>query len=411
MQAFLIFWMGQVISLLGSAMTWFAFTLWVWQKTGQATSLATVSFLAFLPSILFMPIAGTFVDRWERKRTLAFSDMASALATLSVLILYTSNNLDLWHIYVLSLLTGFFNAFQYPAYMATITTIVPKEHYSRAQGMIGLAHVTSSLFAPMLAAALLPILGLSGIMTIDLLTFLAAFGVLLWIKIPPRPPLATASATQTGFSRNLSFGFSVIFSTPSLRALTILFSAANFFLAIGATLLSPTILSRASNNENTLAMIMTIGALGGIIGGSLLSIWGGPKRRVNGILFGGAGACLMGISLFGLARSVPVWALAGFFFSFFEPFVEGGNAAIWQSTVDVNAQGRVFSARQLLTQIPYLIGVASSGWLADMGMSHFTGTQNGIHLSVTLLLAGILGSFIFITGSFHPAIRLMNKET
>jgi hypothetical protein len=386
-------------------MTWFAFTLWVWQKTGQASSLSTVSFLAFLPSILFMPIAGTFVDRWERKRTLILSDMASATATLIVLILYTTDHLALWHIYLLSLLTGIFTAFQYPAYMAAITTIVPKEEYARAQGMVGLAHASSSIFAPMLAAALLPFIGMSGIMTIDLVTFLAAFGALLWIKIPPRTGPGPAPVTRAGFTRDISFGFRTIFSNPSLRALTMLFIAANFFIAIGATLLSPTILSHTSNNERALAAILTVGAVGGIVGGGLLSVWGGPKRRGIGILLGGVGACLMGISLFGLARSVLVWSVASFFFSFFEPFVEGGNAAIWQSAVDVNSQGRVFSARQLLTQIPYLTGVAASGWLAEFGMSRITGTQNGIHLSATLLTAGILGALIFLAGSFHPAIR------
>src|SRR5512141_3124843 len=108
MRAFTTIWLGQIVSLLGSAMTWFAFTLWVWQKTGQASSLATVSFLAFLPSILFMPIAGTFVDRCEHKYTLILSDMGSACTTLIVLLLYLSNNLAIWHVYLLSLFVGFF---------------------------------------------------------------------------------------------------------------------------------------------------------------------------------------------------------------------------------------------------------------------------------------------------------------
>ncbi len=405
MRAFSIIWLGQIVSMLGSAMTWFAFTIWVWQKTGQASSLATVSFLAFLPSILFMPIAGTLVDKWERKFTLILSDLGSASATLIVLILYLTNHLALWHIYLLSLFTGFFTAFQYPAYIAATTVLVPKDDYARAQGMIGLAQAASSIFAPMTAAALLPIIKTDGIMMIDLLTFAAAFGTLLWIKIPLRTDLEPASPTQTGFTREVSFGFRTIFSNPTLRALTVLFIAANFFLAIGATLLAPTILSHTSNNQHALATILSVGAIGGLIGGGILSVWGGPKRRADGILLGGVGACLIGISLFGLAGSVIVWAVASFFFSFFEPFVEGGNTAIWQTTVDVNSQGRVMSAKQLLTQIPYLIGVASSGWLAEFGMAKITGTQNGIHLSMMLLLAGILGTIIFLAGYFIPAIR------
>lgn len=127
-------------------------------------------------------------------------------------------------------------------------------------------------------------------------------------------------------------------------------------------------------------------------------------------MLGGVAACLIGISLFGLAGSVLVWSLASFFFSFFEPFVEGNNTAIWQSTVEPGMQGRVFSARQLLTQIPYLLGMASSGWLAELGIARFTGTQNGIHLSVTLLLAGIAGAMIFLLGYFTPSIQHADEE-
>jgi MFS family permease len=410
MQAFVVLWSGQVISLLGSAMTWFAFTLWVWQKTEQASALATVSFLVFLPSILFMPIAGTMVDRWERKQTLMLSDLGSAFATLVALVLYQSNALALWHIYLLSLLVGFFTAFQYPAYMAATTTLLPQTEYARAQGMIGLAQSSSKIFAPMLAATLLPFIGMGGIMTIDLLTFLVAFGGLLWIKIPPHPDLQPANPPQAGFTREVAYGFRYIFAHPTLRSLTILFIAANFFLAIGATLLAPTILSYTSNDESALAAILSVGAVGGIVGGGLLSIWGGPKQRVHGILLGGVAACLVGISLFGLARSVIMWAAASFFFSFFEPFVQGSDAAIRQSIIRKDALGRVFSAQQLLTQIPYLIGVGASGWLAEFGMAKLVGTESGLHLSMMLVFAGIFGAVIFLSGYAVPSIRHAERE-
>jgi MFS transporter, DHA3 family, macrolide efflux protein len=410
MQAFVVLWSGQVISLLGSAMTWFAFTLWVWQKTGQASALAAVSFLVFLPSILFMPIAGTMVDRWERKQTLMLSDLGSAFATLIALVLYQSDALALWHIYLLSLLVGFFTAFQYPAYMAATATLLPKTEYARAQGMIGLAQSSSKIFAPLLAAALLPFIGMGGIMTIDLLTFLVAFGGLLWIKIPPHTDLQHARPPEAGFTREVAYGFRYIFAHPTLRSLTILFIAANFFLAIGATLLAPTILSYTSNDESALATILSVGAVGGIVGGGLLSIWGGPKRRVHGILLGGVAACLVGISLFGLARSVMMWAAASFFFSFFEPFVQGSDAAIRQSIIRKDALGRVFSAQQLLTQIPYLIGVGASGWLAEFGMAKLVGTENGLHLSVMLVFAGIFGAVIFLSGYAVPSIRHAERE-
>lgn len=391
-------------------MTWFAFTLWVWQKTEQASALATVSFLIFLPSILFMPLAGVMVDRWERKQTLMLSDMGSAFATLVALLLYQSNALALWHIYLLSLLVGFFTSFQYPAYIAATTLLVPKQDYTRAQGMIGLAQSSSKIFAPMVAAALLPSIGMGGIMTIDLITFLVAFGGLIWIKIPPHTDPKPASPTQTGFTHEVVSGFRYIFAHPTLRSLTILFITVNFFLAIGATLLAPTILSYTVNDEGVLATILSVGAVGGIVGGGLLGIWGGPRRRIHGILLGGVFASLAGISLFGLARSVLMWAIASFFFSFFEPFVQGSDTAVRQSLVDREMLGRVFSAHQLLTQIPYLIGVGVSGWLAELGMSKLVGVEGGIHLSVSLVVTGIFGAAIFLSGYAFPSIRHAERE-
>jgi MFS transporter, DHA3 family, macrolide efflux protein len=219
-----------------------------------------------------------------------------------------------------------------------------------------------------------------------------------------------AQPTQTGFTREVAHGFRYIFAHPTLRSLTILFIAANFFLAIGATLLAPTILSYTANDEGALATILSVGAVGGIVGGGLLSIWGGPRRRVHGILLGGVSACLAGISLFGLARSVLMWAIASFFFSFFEPFVQGSDTAVRQSLVDRDVLGRVFSAHQLLTQIPYLIGVGASGWLAEFGMSKLVGVEGGIHLSVSLVVAGIFGAAIFLSGYAFPSIRHAERE-
>ncbi|NUQ85232.1 MAG: MFS transporter, partial [Anaerolineales bacterium] len=133
MRSFTLLWFGQMISLIGSAMTWFAFTIWAWEETGEASALATISFFAFLPTVLFSPIAGAFVDRWNRKLVMLLSDLATALGTLIVLLIYTFGDLQIWHIYLVSILAGFFTAFQYPAYSAAVTTILSKQDYARAE--------------------------------------------------------------------------------------------------------------------------------------------------------------------------------------------------------------------------------------------------------------------------------------
>src|SRR3954471_23048078 len=131
MQAFLIFWSGQLVSLLGTAMSRFALTIWAWQLTGQATALALVAVFSFAPTVIMSPIAGAMVDRLPRKLMMMLSDGAAGVASLCILILYMSGHLQIWHLYVAGAFTGTFEAFQFPAFSAAITTMVPKEQYGR----------------------------------------------------------------------------------------------------------------------------------------------------------------------------------------------------------------------------------------------------------------------------------------
>jgi MFS family permease len=398
MRHFTIIWLGQVASMLGSAMTWFAFTIWAWEKTGQPTALAYISFFTFLPTVLFTPVAGALVDRWNRKWVMAFSDLATALGTLAALILYLNNALEIWHVYVIGTVAGFFTAFQYPAYNAAVTTMLPKDQYARAEGMLGLISAISTVFGPMLGAALLNFYDLPFIMMIDLITFLAAFGTLLWAHIPQPQISEIGAQSQGSLWQETLFGFGYIRKRASLSALVKIFVFANFFLAIGATLMAPMILSKTANSEVSLATVQTLGALGGIFGGVLLAFWGGPKRRINGILLGGVGAGLLGVTWLGLGKQLIFWAIGSFFFSFFEPFVEGINISIWQSKVESDVQGRVLSARQLLVQIPYLLGVLASGLLAEKVitpllshenlLSNWFGSGTGAAMSILMVLAG-----------------------
>src|SRR5579871_6607292 len=139
MRAFLTVWFGQLVSLLGSAMTQFALTIWAYEKTKSATALALVTFFSFGPAILLSPLTGALVDRWNRKLMMMFSDIAGCISTSTVFILYTTGHLEIWHLYVAGALVGIFSTFQWPAYSAAITTMLPKNQYARASGMLGLA--------------------------------------------------------------------------------------------------------------------------------------------------------------------------------------------------------------------------------------------------------------------------------
>jgi MFS family permease len=393
MTVFSVIWFGQVVSLLGSAMTWFAFTIWAWQKTGEASTLANISFFTFLPTVLLTPIAGTLVDRWNRKLVMLLSDAATALGTLAALTLLLNDNLQIWHVYVIGLVAGFFTAFQYPAYAAAVSTMLPREHYARAEAMLGIAYTLSGILAPIFAAALIGRIGVTGIMTIDLLTFLSAFATLVWARIPQPRATDIGKESRGTFWEETAFGFRYIFGRSVLLALTGIFVAANFFLAIGATLMAPLVLSQTGNTESALAAVQSTGAVGGVVGGALLMLWGGPKRRIHGVLLGGMGASLLGVFWLGVANSLLLWSAASFCFSLFEPFVESGNIAIWQSKVEADVQGRVFAARHFLVRFPFMLGILASGQLAVLG------------IPLVLKIAGLAGLVVFLAGYCFNNIR------
>jgi hypothetical protein len=400
MRGFSVLWLGQMISMIGTAMTWFGLTIWAWEETGKASALATVSFFAFLPTVLFSPIAGVFVDRWNRKLVMLLSDLATALGTLIIFLIYTFGGLQIWHIYIISILAGFFTAFQYPAYSAAVTMMLSKEDYARAEGLLGSARALSGILAPIFGAALLGQLGLSGVMLIDLVTFLFAFVTLLMIHIPQPVELENAWQNISTVWKDVQLGFRYINNQMGLRALTGLFMVAGVFLAIGATLMAPLVLNGSHENEPALATVQSIGAVGGIVGGVLLSLWGGTKRRIHTILIGGVGASLLGVMWLGLSQTILMWSIGSFFFAFFEPYVEGGNIAIWQTEVPVDIQGRVFSARHLLVQIPYLFGILGAGFLAE-----------AFSISLVMVLAGLAGAVTFASGYAIRSLRNIESMT
>jgi hypothetical protein len=231
-------------------------------------------------------------------------------------------------------------------------------------------------------------------MLIDLATFLFAFVTLMVIHVPQPKPTVTGLQSKGTLRQEIGFGFRYIRETQSLRALTALFMAAGVFLAIGATLMAPLVLGGTGNDESALAAVQSTGAVGGVVGAALLSLWGGTRRRIHNVLLGGMGACLLGIVWLGAGGAVVLWAAGAFFFAFFEPFVEGGNLAIWQAKVPADVQGRVFSARHLLVQVPYLLGILGAGYLAE-----------GFSIRPVLIGAGMLGALTFALGYALQPVR------
>ena len=420
MTAFTIVWFGQVVSLVGTAMSGFALTLWAYRTTGLATALSMVAFFNFAPMIIMSPIAGVLVDRWNRKWTMALSDLAAALATLTILLLFLTGHLQLWHLYVIGALSAAFGTFQWPAYSAAISMMIPKKQYQRASGMISMAESGSGIAAPILAGALVGILGFGKlwvIFVIDLATFLVALGALVIVSIP-NPPQVKSERSESLFRQSM-FGFRYIWQHRPLFDLQMMFFASNLIASLCITILPALILARTGNNATTLGYTESAAAIGGVAGGALLAAWGGPKHKVNGVLTGMILSSLLGILVVGLGRSLPVWMAGAFMMVAVNSILNGSNQAIWQSKVPPALQGRVFSVRRLIAQVAVPIAMLASGPLADKVFGPammpagslaplfgwLSGTGPGAGISLMFVWGGLAGAVVGLVGYLIPNIR------
>lgn len=377
MFGFTLVWLGQIISVLATNMSAFALTIWVFQKTGSATALGLMQVFFITPLLVISPFAGVLVDRHNRKLMMMMSDLLAGLATISILVLQAFGILEVWHLYAAAIFQGLGNAFQWPAYSAAISTMVSKEQYGRANGMMSLIDMGPGVLAPMLAGALLPIIHLTGILSLDVVTFVLAILVLLFVHIPQPPRTAEGAQGQGSIFKEAVFGFRYIFARPSLLGLQLVFFFGNLCAGIAHTVLAPMVLLRTGSDSVSLGLVQSAGAIGGVVGGVLMSAWGGFKRRVHGVLAGWIVSSFF-FALVGLGTSLPLWIGASLLSTILVPLINGSNQAIWQAKVAPDVQGRVFSARRLIAWLTNPISPLIAGTLADYVLEPAMRAPNGL---------------------------------
>ncbi|MBN8657410.1 MAG: MFS transporter [Anaerolineae bacterium] len=422
MFGFTIVWLGQIISVLASAMSQFGLTIWMYEKTESATALGVMQVFFITPFLIISPIAGVMVDRHNRKMMMMVSDLMAGIATILILVFQYFGILEFWHMYVASIIYGLGNAFQWPAYSAAISTMVPKEQYGRANGMMSLVEAGPGVVAPLLAGMLLPIFGLTGLLFFDVATFILAIGALSIVHVPQPQRTQEGEQGKGSIWKEASYGFKYIFARPSLLGLQLTFFIGNLFSGISFTLLAPMVLARTANDSVLLGSVLTAGAVGGLIGGIAMSAWGGFKRRVHGVLVGWM-ISGVGMAILGLVGGLPIWIIGMIVSSIVIPLVNGSNQAIWQSKVAPDLQGRVFSARRLIAWFTNPISPIIAGTLADFVLEPqmrttsmlsemfggLVGTGPGAGMGLIMSFCGLLCILVGGAGYFIPAIH--NAET
>jgi MFS transporter, DHA3 family, macrolide efflux protein len=421
MKVFILIWAGQFVSLMGSRLTWFALGVWVYQRTGSATQFALIFLFTMLPALLISPVAGALTDRWDRRHVMIMSDTGAGLCTLVIAALLISGRLEVWHIYVMDAISSAFSAFQWPAYSASTTLLVPKKHLGRANGMVQTAQALAQIVSPVVAGALLAVIHLEGIILLDFVTFVFAVTTLLLVRIPRPVTTSETGAGKKSLLRESAEGWHYIVKRRGLFGLLIFFAISNFLVGILSVLATPLVLAFAP--VTVLGTVLSIGGGGMLVGSLLMSVWGGPKRRIYGVL----GFMMLGslsMILAGIKPSAVLTSIAAFGFFFGIPIMAGCSQTIWQVKVPPELQGRVFATRAMIAGSCLPLAYLIAGPLADYifepllvvggplagSIGEFIGVGPGRGIGLLFIIIGLLSALATIGGYLYKPVRLVEGE-
>jgi DHA3 family macrolide efflux protein-like MFS transporter len=421
LKTFLTVWLGQSVSLIGSGLTSFALGVWVFEGSGSITQFALIGLFAVLPRVLLSPMAGVIVDRWDRRRAMILSDAGAGLCTLSVVVLLTAGRLEVWHIFLLTAASSSFSALQWPAYMAAIALLVPNQHLGRANGLVQLGRALSEILAPALAGILMSVIGLQGVILIDFATFGFAVLTLLPVRFPIQDLPPEKGSDKFDLRAELTFGRRYIAARPGLCNLLAFSAVVNFLWGMVGALITPMILGFTTTSG--LGGIISVAGFGMLAGSLVMSIWGGPRRRINGVLFF---EMLSGVCFLLIGSRPAFWPVAfgalGAHMTIAVVF--GSNQSIWQSKVEPGAQGRVFAFQQMVASaavpLAYLLAgplaekifeplLTEGGALASSAGS-LIGVGPGRGIAFVFIIMGLIKIAVALWGYLNPHVRDIEDE-
>lgn len=419
---YIIFWISQTVSQLGSSMTGFALVIWAYKQTESAMLVSLLTFFSYLPYIFVSILAGSFVDKHKKKNILLASDSIAFLCSVCIIILLITGKLQIWHIYIVNGVTGFMNSFQSPASSVAIGIMVPKDKRSNASGMNSLSSSMLTVITPMLASFISSLGGLKGVIIIDMLTFGFAFVVLmLFIKIPE--VIENVSTSKVHVFDGCKEGFSFLQKNKGLWYLILSMALMNFFSRLTyENILPAMLLARSGGNDNILGIVSGLLGAGGIVGSLYVSFFKLPKSPIKMIYVSAALSFILGDLLMGVGQNVWLWCIAGIAASVPIPFVNAGQNVIIYNHILTEMQGRIFAVRNAVQYVTIPIGILLGGFLADyvfepfmqtnnplaLLMQKIVGTGAGSGMALMFLCTGILGCATSILWYRNRKIRKLN---
>ncbi|MDR1550722.1 MAG: MFS transporter [Hungatella sp.] len=404
LRTFLILWITQSFSALGSAMTNFALVIWSYQQEGSALTTSLLAICSYAPYVLLSIFAGALSDRWNKKATMLLSDSFAALCTVSVLILLTTGKLQIWHLYLINTLNGLMNTVQQPASDVSISLLAPKKHYQKVSGMRSLSNSLITVLTPVLATSMLSFSGIRFVILFDLITFVTAFVSLLCFVRIPQVTEGRSMGKETVLQSAKS-GLQYLRDNRGILDLILFLAVINFTASIFNAAMPAMLLSRAGGGELALGMVNTVTGIATLSGSILVSILPPPKSRVRTI----CNCLLFSMStenfILAFGKSTPVWCFGAILGWIFIPVMNANMDVLFRTKIPIEMQGRAYSARNTLQFFTIPLGYLCGGILVDRVFEPFMagqpagslltalfGTGKGSGAALLFLVIGITGS-------------------
>lgn len=398
MAPFFAIWTGQTFSLVGSQVVQFALVWWLTQLTGSATVLATASMAAILPDIILSPIAGAYVDRWNRRMVMMVADGMIALASLWLAYLFWTGAVQVWHVYVIMAVRAVGGSFHWPAMQASTSLMVPQEQLTRVAGLNQTLKGVLNIACPPLGALLLAAMPLHGILLVDVGTALLAILPLFYVCVP-QPQRVTQGVQRPSVWADMREGLDYILGWPGLMAMLGLAMIFKIALTPAFSLLPLLVSKHLGGGAAQLSLLDAVAGVGIVVGGLALSAWGGFRRKIYTTLVGiigfGLGFLLLGLTP---AGAFSIALVSTFVIGLMIPLTDGPIMAILQATVAPELQGRVFTLIGSLLWITSPFSLAVAGPVSDR-----------LGLQVWYVAAGVACAVIGLAAFFVPAIARIEE--
>ena len=403
LKKFILLWAGELISSIGGGLTSFGLGVYIFQQTGSAASMALVTLLGFLPTLLLSVPAGALADRYDRRLLMMIGDGCSALGIVYILACMMNGGASLAQICVGVLISAVFSALLEPAFRATITDLLTKEEFSKASGLVSLAGSARYLLSPILAGFLLTVSDVKLLLAIDICTF---FLTVVSAAVVRRSICRKAPETATGFLASIREGWRILRARKGVLLLVLVSSAITLFMGMFQILAEPMMLS--FTDAKTLGVAETVCASGMLVSGLVLGMRG-IKGNFTGVM--SASLALAGLMMIGFGSFENVLPICAFGFLFFAalPFANNSLDYLTRTHIPDAVQGRVWGLIGFLSQLGYVVAYAVSGVAAD-ALGAWTGMGVGRGAALVIQFAGGMMAVIAIGMRFIRSIRQLESD-